>query len=38
MMRLTFSYKFGQTDFTLFKKKNMNFDAPPDTGGGDIQQ
>ncbi|MEO6884251.1 MAG: outer membrane beta-barrel family protein [Bacteroidia bacterium] len=35
--RLTFSYRFGQTDFSLFKRKNMNVQAPDiqDTGGGE---
>ncbi|HTB07175.1 MAG TPA: TonB-dependent receptor [Bacteroidia bacterium] len=33
--QFTFSYRFGQTDFSIFKKKNLNMDTPPDMGGGD---
>ena len=36
--QLTLSYKFGQTDFTLFKKKNNNIDMGPDLGAGDSAQ
>ena len=32
---LTVSYKFGQTDFSLFKRKNNSIDTGPDMGGGD---
>jgi len=35
--QLTASYKFGQTDLTLFKKKNNNIDMGPDMGAGDAQ-
>lgn len=34
--RLTISYRFGQADFTLFKKKNMNQGGQPqDVNGGE---
>jgi len=33
--QFTFSYKFGQTDFTLFKRKNNAVDTGPDMGGGE---
>lgn len=34
--RFTLSYRFGQTDFTLFKKKNMNEGGQPqDVNGGE---
>jgi outer membrane receptor protein involved in Fe transport len=36
--QFTLSYKFGQTDFTLFKKKNNNIDMGPDMGAGDSAQ
>ncbi len=35
--QFTLSYKFGQTDLTLFKKKNNNIDMGPDMGAGDAQ-
>lgn len=34
---ITLSYKFGQTDFSLFKKKNNNIDMGPDMGAGEGQ-
>src|SRR5581483_4219393 len=36
--RFTFSYRFGQTDFTIFKKKNLNEGGQPQdvNGGGDM--
>jgi len=33
--QLTASYKFGQADFSLFKRKNNAIDTGPDMGGGD---
>jgi hypothetical protein len=30
---LNFSYRFGQMDISIFKRKNNNIDMPPDTGG-----
>ncbi|MGP8215400.1 MAG: TonB-dependent receptor domain-containing protein [Bacteroidia bacterium] len=35
--QFTVSYKFGQTDMSLFKKKNNNIDMGPDMGAGDAQ-
>jgi outer membrane receptor protein involved in Fe transport len=35
--QFTFSYKFGQMDFTLFKRKNNSIDTGPDMGGGEGQ-
>lgn len=32
---INLTYKFGQTDFTLFKRKNNSIDTGPDMGGGD---
>jgi outer membrane receptor protein involved in Fe transport len=36
--QLTISYKFGQTDISLFKKKNNTIDTGPDLGAGDSAQ
>ncbi|HSY77624.1 MAG TPA: hypothetical protein VK890_12240, partial [Bacteroidia bacterium] len=36
--QLTISYKFGQTDISLFKKKNNTIDTGPDMGAGDSAQ
>ena len=30
---LNFSYRFGQTDISIFKHKNNNIDTGPDMGG-----
>jgi len=30
---VSFSYRFGQMDISIFKRKNNNIDMPPDTGG-----
>jgi len=35
--QVTFSYRFGQTDFSLFKKKNNNVAPEQDMSGGDAQ-
>ncbi|TDX02240.1 outer membrane beta-barrel family protein [Dinghuibacter silviterrae] len=35
-MRLTFAYRFGKMDMSLFKKKNMKQDQQDQGGGGDI--
>jgi len=35
--QFTFSYKFGQMDFTLFKRKNNSIDTGPDMGAGESQ-
>ncbi len=32
-----FSYRFGQMDFSLFKRKNNNMAPEQDMGGGDAQ-
>ena len=29
---INFSYRFGQTDISIFKRKNNNIDASPDMG------
>jgi outer membrane receptor protein involved in Fe transport len=34
-MRLTFAYRFGKMDMSLFKKKNMKQDQQDNGGGGD---
>ncbi len=36
--QFTASYKFGQTDISLFKKKNNSIDMGPDMGAGDSAQ